>query len=1074
MIQRIVAGALRMPIIVFAMAILLIVVGLFAYQQLDIEAYPNPCPPLVEIITQPDGWSGEETERYVTIPLEIGLFGMRGLEHIRSASLFGLSDVKCYFSWDTLYWDARQEVINRIGFVSLPTGMQPGLSPWNAIGELFRYRVVGKGYSLKDLKTAEDWILERQFRQVPGVIDVTSFGGESKEYHVEVDPYRLRGHSVPLANVISAIQNANQNVGGQRLFMGEQSYDVRGIGLIGARNPAVHDIESVVIAEQKGTPVRIRDVADVDVGHAPRLGIVGYNEQPDVVQGIVLMRYGGETPPTLEGIHKRVDYIRDNHILPPGMDIEPYYDRGALVKVTTHTVLENLIVGMVLVTTILLVFLGHTRAALITAINIPLALLIAFCGLVASHTSANLISLGAVDFGIVVDSTVIMMENIFHHLGSHGKGTMIERIEQSAREVATPMTFSTLIIGVAFLPLFTMTGVSGVIFAPMARTYAFAIGGAIVLALTLTPVLASKVIPARSEESDSFAMRSLARLYNPMFQWVVDNARIMAPLALVPILATVFLFPQLGREFMPKLEEGNFWIRATLPMSISLDQSAKYVGRIRSILRGCPKDPNVPCDDAHRSHPEIMTVVSQLGRPDDGTDVSGFYNIELFAPLRPFDEWRRGVTKDSMTDELNKELAEAFPGAVFNFSQMISDNVEEAVSGVKGENSVKVYGNDLESNERIADAIVDVMAKVDGIKDLGHFKSMGQPNIKITPNRDLCARYGLNTGDVDAVVQAAIGGQAVVQVYEGEKHFDLTVRWKSQYRLSLEAIREITVATPDGSQLPLGELAEVQIVDGPAIIYREDARRFSPVKFSVRGRDLASTIAAAQSAIEEQIPRCDKAGGGSSICRPYDTRLGWDGEINQLHEAEGRLQIIIPMTILLITFLTYSAVKTWVDTALVLTNIPVACTGGVIALLLTHTNFSVSAAMGFISIFGIAIQDAILVVTYYQRLRTTEGHSIEAAAREAAEKRLRPCLMTTLVAMIGLFPAAISNGIGSQTQKPLAIVVIGGSVMLAVVARMTQPPLLVMAHRLLDRKAPPSNGGPGTGDSDPHGVPAVA
>jgi cobalt-zinc-cadmium resistance protein CzcA len=396
------------------------------------------------------------------------------------------------------------------------------------------------------------------------------------------------------------------------------------------------------------------------------------------------------------------------------------------------------------------------------------------------------------------------------------------------------------------------------------------------------------------------------------------------------------------------------------------------------------------------------------------------------------------------------------------------------VSGVKGENSVKVFGNDLASNERIADAIVDVMAKVDGIKDLGHFKSMGQPNIKITPNRDLCARYGLNTGDVDAVVQAAIGGQAIVQVYEGEKHFDLTVRWKSQYRMSLEAIREITVATPDGSQLPLGELAEVQIVDGPAIIYREDARRFSPVKFSVRGRDLASTIAAAQSAIEEQIPRCDKAGATAKICRPYDTRLGWDGEINQLHEAEGRLQIIIPMTILLITFLTYSAVKTWVDTALVLTNIPVACTGGVLALLLTHINFSVSAAMGFISIFGIAIQDAILVVTYFQRLRATEGHSIENAAREAAEKRLRPCLMTTLVAMIGLFPAAISNGIGSQTQKPLAIVVIGGSVMLAVVARMTQPPLLVMAHRWLERKTPPPDGGSGTSDLDPHGEAAHA
>jgi cobalt-zinc-cadmium resistance protein CzcA len=1067
MIQRIVAAALRMPLIVFAVAVLAILLGLAAYKELDIEAYPNPVPPMVEVITQPEGWSAEETERYVTIPLEIGLFGMRGVDHIRSQSLFGLSDVKCYFTWATDYKDARQEVINRIQFVSLPAGMQAGLSPWNAIGELYRYRVVGKGYTLKDLKTAEDWTLERQFKQVPGVIDVTSYGGETKEYHVEVDPYRLRGHAVTLGAVIAAIQNSNQNVGGQRLFMGEQSYDVRGVGLLGARAPRVsaeRDIENIVVAEQKGTPVRVRDVADVDIGYAPRLGIVGYNEQPDVVQGIVLMRYGGETQPTLEGIHARVDYMRQNHILPPGMDIEPYYDRGALVKVTTHTVMENLIVGMVLVTVILLVFLGHTRAALITAVNIPLALLVAFCGLVGTSTSANLISLGAVDFGIVVDSTVIMMENIFRHLGPHGKGTMGERILQGAREVATPMTFSTLIIGVAFLPLFTMTGVSGVIFAPMARTYAFAIGGAILLALTLTPVLASKLIPAKSEDSESLAMHTLSRFYNPMFDWVVKHANVAAPLALVPILATVLLFPMLGREFMPKLEEGNFWIRATLPMSISLDQSAKYVGRMRAILRGCPTDADAPCDDAHRKHPEVVTVVSQLGRPDDGTDVSGFYNIELFAPLKPFDEWRRGLTKEMLTDDLNKELTDAFPGAVFNFSQMISDNVEEAVSGVKGENSVKVFSNDLESNEKIAEAIEEVMRSVRGIKDLGHFESMGQPNIRITPRREVCARYGLNTGDVDAVIQAAIGGQAVVQVYEGEKHFDLTVRWKPQYRMSLEAIREITVSTPDGAQLPLGQLADIQVVEGPAIIYREDAVRYSPVKFSVRGRDLASTIAEAQASIDREIPRCDRAADANKACRPYDTRLDWAGEINELHEAEGRLTIIIPLTILLITFLTYSAVKSWVDTILVLTNIPVACTGGVLALLLTRINFSVSAAMGFISIFGIAIQDAILVVTYFQRLRETEGHSIEQAAKEAAEKRLRPCLMTTLVAMIGLFPAALSNGIGAQTQKPLAIVVIGGSMMLAVVARMVQPPLIVVAHRWLERRR--GTGEPPAGPTD--------
>jgi cobalt-zinc-cadmium resistance protein CzcA len=1069
MIQRIVSSALRMPIIIAAGAVLLVVLGLGAYKELDIEAYPNPCPPLVEVLTQPPGWSAEETERYVTIPLEIGLSGMPGLDHLRSFSLFGLSDVKAYFNWSTPYKDARQEVINRLQFVTLPSGLQGQLSPWNAIGEVFRYRLVGKGYTLKDLKTAEDWIMERQWKQVQGVIDVTSYGGETKEYHVEVDPYRMRGHGVTLAQLTAGIQNANQNVGGQRLFMGEQSYDVRGIGLLGTRTSQLADLENVVVAEQHGTPVRVKDIGDVNIGNAPRLGMVGFDDQPDVVQGIVLMRYGGETQPTLEGVYKRLAYVRDNHILPPGMDIVPYYDRGHLVELTTHTVMENLIVGMVLVTVVLLMFLGHARAALITAINIPLALLVAFCGLVGTGTSANLISLGAVDFGIVVDSSVIMMENIFRHLGPHGKGTMVERIEQSSREVATPMTFSTLIIGVAFLPLFTMTGVSGVIFAPMARTYAFAIGGAIVLALTLTPVLASRFVPAQAEEKESVIMRVLHKLYNPFFDAALRSPRMSLLVRMIPIGLGIALFPMLGREFMPHLEEGNFWIRATLPMSISLDQSAKYVGRMRSILRGCPQDDSAVCDDGNRTHPQVVNVVSQLGRPDDGTDVTGFYNIEFFAPLQPFDEWPRGLTKEKLTEQISKELSEAFPGVVFNFSQYISDNVEEAISGVKGENSVKVFSKDIEANEKVADAVVATMSKVPGVADLGHFRVLGQPSIKITPRREECARYGLNTGDVDAVIQAAIGGQAVTQVYEGEKSFDLTVRWKPEYRTSLEAIREITVSTPDGSQIPLGQIADIKPAEGPAMIYREDGVRYSPVKFSVRGRDLAGTIADAQQRIDQEIPRCDRLPAGSTqLCRPYEMRLEWAGEINELHEAEGRLEIIIPITLLLIGFLTYSAVRNWVDTLIVLIDIPVAITGGVLALLITGVHFSVSAAMGFISIFGIAIQDAILVVTYFQRLRETEGHTIEQAAREAAEKRFRPVLMTTLVATLGLLPAALSNGIGAQTQKPLAIVVIGGSLILAILTRILQPPLLVLAHRWLEARRA-ARGGPdsiGGGDAE--------
>jgi heavy metal efflux system protein len=526
MIQRLVAAALRFPILVLVGLLALVAGGALAYKVLDIEAYPNPVPPLVEVIAQPPGWSAEETERYVTIPLEVGLSGMPGLDHIRSQSLFQLSDVKCYFKWGTDYKDARQEVINRLQFVTLSSGVTASISPWNAIGEVYRYTLRGKGYSLKDLKAAEDFVLERQFKQVPGVVDVTSYGGETKQYHVQVDPYRLKGQGVTLAQISQALQNANQNAGGDRLPIGEQSYDIRGIGLI----EDVHDIEDIVVAEgaqlpnapngapaRAGTPVRIRDVATVDIGHAPRLGMVGRDDEADVVQGIILMRYGAETPSTLDGIYERLDYIRENNVLPPGMEIASYYDRNNLVKITTRTVIENVVVGMILVTAVLFLFLGHTRAALITALNIPLALLVAFAGLVATNTSANLISIGAVDFGIVVDSTIIMMENIFRHLGPHGKGTMKERILAGAREVAGPMGISTLIIALSFLPLFTMTGVSGVIFSPMARTYAFAIGGGILLALTLTPVLAHRFVPAKAEEKESRIMHVLHRVYDPLF-----------------------------------------------------------------------------------------------------------------------------------------------------------------------------------------------------------------------------------------------------------------------------------------------------------------------------------------------------------------------------------------------------------------------------------------------------------------------------------------------------------------------------------------------------------------------------
>ena len=652
--------------------------------------------------------------------------------------------------------------------------------------------------------------------------------------------------------------------------------------------------------------------------------------------------------------------------------------------------------------------------------------------------------MGAVDFGIVVDSTVIVMESIFVNFVRNG-GTALERVVSAAREVGPPMFSSTLIIAVAFIPLFTLTGVAGVIMAPMAQTYAFAIGGAILLALTLTPMLASRAFHAEQGKSDkhekeSIVMRFLSRAYTPLFAFSLRRPRTAIALGVFPVIVALGASVFLGREFMPKLEEGNFWIRATLPLSISLEQSARYVGRMRSIIRGCPEDEHVACTKEQQRRPEVQTVISQLGRPDDGTDVSGFYNIEILAPLSRASEWRKGVTKDSMTQEIQGALSAAFPGVVFNFSQVIADNVEEAMSGVKGENTVKVTGPDLRVDEAKADEIEDVLGKIPGIADLGIFRSLGQPAIRISPYRSEIARYGLNTGDVAAVVQAAIGGQAITQVFEGEKHFDLILRWAEQFRRDVRSIRNILVAAPDGSQVPLGQLAEVVEEEGPSVIYREDLKRYVPVKFSVRGRDLGSTIAEAQQKILAKVKL------------PYDTHLEWDGEMNQLRETTRRLLVIVPITLLVIGFLAYNSAKNWRDTLIVLLGVPVACSGGLVALYVTGTDFSISAAMGFISILGVAVQDALLVVTYARQLRES-GSSAEESARHAAERRLRPVLMSTFVAMLGLFPAAVSHGIGSETQKPLAIVVIGGALALVVLPRLLQPALVMLAHRKSDREA---------------------
>jgi cobalt-zinc-cadmium resistance protein CzcA len=1072
-IKRLVTFALGVPGLVLLATAALIIGGLYAFSQLQIEAYPNPVPPLVETIAQPPGWSAEEVERYITIPVEVGLSGMAGLDHIRSQSLFGLSDIKCYFNWGTDYWAVRQEVINRLQFVQLPNGVQAQISPWNGVGEVFRYFVKGKGYALRDLKAVEDFTLERQWRQVPGVIDVTSFGGDTKEYHVEVDPYRMRARGISLAQLQNAITNANANTGGSYVSIGEQSYNVRSLGLITSET----DVSDIVIFDAKdkngnatGVPIRVRDVANVVLGHAPRLGVIGklngcplhletktwwqrlwepkaeqkrrelidnptaqrncdpqYTaDEDDVVQGVILMRYGEHTRPTLEGIYKRIEFIRENHLLPPGMEIVPYYDRDNLVKVTSHTVLENLLTGMLLVMGVQLLFLGNLRAALITSMVIPLSLLVAFAGMVLTGTSANLLSIGAVDFGIVVDSSVIMMENFFKHLSHHGRGSVKERIVAAAGEVGGPMFISTIIIGTAFIPLFTLTGVSSVLFTPMARTYAFAIGGAIVLAVFLLPVLTSKLLTRLDEsEDDSRVMRFLNRLYNPPFEAALRHPRTALALLSIPIFSAFVLFPFLGRDFMPKLEEGNFWIRSTFPVSISLPQSFEYSNRMRKILA---------------SYPEVLSVVSEIGRPDDGTDVTGLSNVEFFCPLKPFDEWPRGLNKEKLTNIVRSRLQNEFPGVTFNFSQYISDNVEEAVSGVKGENSIKVTGPDLEVNEEKAAQVMAVLGKVRGITDIGTFRTLGQPEILVVPDRTICSRYGINPGDINAIVQGLIGDLPIGQVYEGEKFFALTTRLQEQFRDSFEAIRQIPVQSPDGNFLPLGQLASITRAEGPLVVFREDGQRFSPVKFSIRGRDLASAIAEAKERLAKEVTL------------PYDVHLVWSGEIAELDSAEARLLTIIPITLAAIAFLIFFAVKSWPALLIVLVDIPLACTGGVLALLVTGIHFSQSAAIGFVSVFGIAVQDALLLVTYFQQLHFKEGLPLDEAARVASHRRFRPVLMTTLTAILGLLPAALSNGIGSQSQKPLAIVVIGGALNLLVLTRLVQPPMCVIAYRWLEQR----------------------
>ncbi|HEY6974590.1 MAG TPA: CusA/CzcA family heavy metal efflux RND transporter [Nitrospiraceae bacterium] len=1022
MIAKLVEFALVQRVSVCLGGIVLLFSGLYAFHILDVVAYPDPSPPMVEMITQYPGWSSEEIERQITIPIETTLLGMPGLRDVRSLSIFGLSDIKFYFDFSTDYFTDRQEVLNRIAMLNLPGNVQPALSPWWAIAEIYRYELVGDETSLTELKALQDWKLQREFKRVQGVIDVTAFGGTTKEYHVDINPGALLSYEVSLPQVINALTNSNANVGGNYLTIGAQNYNIRGLGLING----LEDIENVMVTEKSGTPVFIKNLGKVSVGHRVRLGKVGINERDDVVEGVVLLQRGYKAEPVLERVRHKVEEL-NTWKLPQGVTVKTFYDRTTLIHTTVETVLDILISGIVLVFIILFVFLGHFRTAVIVALTVPMALLFTFSMMVLVGESANLISLGAIDFGIIVDSTLIMVESIFSHL-AHRKGAQLTvpmHITRAAREVGKPIFFATTIIVVAFIPLFTMTGVPGKIFAPMSLTYGFALTGALLMAFTLAPALSAFLLTGPIREEETWLVRVIRQRYMRALNWALHH-----PVPIIGIVVGLFAMAliaatRLGGEFMPALEEGNLWVRATMPVDISFEQADRLSADVRRIFR---------------QFPEVESVVSQLGRPDDGTDPTSFFNAEFLVNLKPRSAWRLELhhDKEALIEDIERIL-HTIPGVTFNFSQVIQDNVQEAMSGVKGENSIKLIGPDLKTLEAKAVEIEQVMQQVKGVKDLGIFRLLGQPNLLIEVDRQACARYGLLVSDVNAVVQAAIGGQAITRVFEGERWFDLVVRFFPEYRQDVDAIGSILVTNSEGAKLPLKQLASITMQTGAFIIYRENNERYIPIKFSVRGRDLESTVKDAQRRIREQVTL------------PARYRIEWHGEFDQLQDEKQRLSTVVPMSLLIILVLIYLGVDSLRDAILVLSTVPFALIGGIFSLMITGTDFSISAAVGFISLFGVAIQGGLILVVRIRDL-LDQGHNLTDAIVQSAEARMRPVLMTTLAAAIGLFPAAVATGIGAQSQQPLARVVVGGMLTSAVLILLVLPVLYALLHRGLARK----------------------
>ncbi len=1038
MIRALVDFALKNRWLVLGGVVVLTAWGIVSFRNLPIEAYPDVANNYVQIITQWPGRSAEEIERQVTVPVEIQMAGIPHLTHLRSTTLAGLSSLMLIFDDSSTSDMNREHVLERLSQVNLPGGLVPQMgTDWSPVGQIYWYTLesTNPAYDVMEKKSLEDWTLEKSFKGVTGVVDVSSFGGPTKEYQIKLDPAKLVSYGLSISQVEQQLANNNTNGGGSFIEEGAQQVNVQSLGLY----TTVQDIENTVVKTANGTAIRIRDIATVAQGPKIRLGQIGRAthlpngtivDNPDTVEGIVLLQKGDDSDPVLQGIHEEVRKL-NNGILPKGVKIVPFLDRSDLVAFTVDTVEHNLTAGMILVSIILFLFLGNVRGAIIVALTIPFALLFASICLDLSHIPANLLSLGALDFGMVVDGAVVMIENIVRHLSQHDDTrTPAQNIREAAHEVQRPVFFAIAIIITAYLPIFTLQAVEGRLFKPMAWTVAFALLGALTFSIVIAPVFASVLFRNGAKEWQNPIMLWLIRHYRTAVRTAINNRYITVGIAAVLFAFAVYLTVggPIGSEFLPHLDEGSIWVRGTLPPSEGPTASIDFTNKARQVMA---------------SFPEVTQVVSQTGRPDDGTDTTGFFNTEYFVDLKPKEQWRPVFhqNKESLIAAMDKEL-EKFPGVIWNFSQPISDNMEEAVSGVKGELAVKLYGDDLRTLERKAEDVQNQMATVRGVQDLGIFRIIGQPNLNFTVDREAAARWGINVADIQDAIQTAVGANALTQVQRGEARYDVTLRYQKPYRDTQAAIEDVRLLAPSGERVSLAQLTKVSTDDGAEEIYREGGQRYIAIKYSVRGRDLGSTV-------EEAISKVNQY-----VSLPTGYHLEWAGEYESQKRADKRLALVVPITVLVIFLILYIMFRSFKWAMLILVSVILASVGGPLALFITHTNFSVSSAVGFLALFGVSVQTGVIMLEYINQLRarrkgmeeSTQAHIVEAAI-EGAVLRLRPIMMTMLVATLGLLPAALSHAIGSDSQRPFAIVIVGGLLANLVIGVFLMPTLYVWMAR---------------------------